>query len=775
MKASQWVWMLGLCLIPLLTHAQPRPDIIWRLGVVGSPTAISANGELFVSASQLTITLWHLPTHQLIRVIPLHRLWGVFPYDWHADIAISPDGTRLAIVGTIKERECSNPKVIFVLIEPQAGTVIRRLEFEEDTTGGAVAFSADGLHIAFPLNSGYTDTGNHLVIARASDGGVEQVLAAPFRIRALRYLADGRLLAACMQRENYYWIWPWIWEVFSNTQRRINHRYTWHETRWELAPNGNYLSIVESNDSSNINFALYDVNEARLIRFEELPFREASAVFSHDSQAFILAIRRYDYASRQYRTLLQVRQSSTGEVVRQWADIDWGGLLSHPFRSEVFVGNRILNWQTGEWVGQVGHFGELNPTNPIQFSPDSRLLITAGGREVSVWRLSDRALHYRLRFMKLIRHCLASPDGTLIVVVLRDYEDRFSQVYLYNLADGSLYRRLPDVDGNITTLRFSPDGSLLAVASAGVHLYRVVDGTLQGLIEDSGHPLVFSPDGRYLVTRRYVWQLPERLPVFAFNWTQWVGDEPNETYSAAFSKDGVWLAVGSVYDESWAYHDLELAGDFQLVRVGSWEPVAYRRDISAIAQLAFLPDGQHLIVGKNDSGGWMEGYHRDGSLHLWQLPGPVERVNRAGGRPQFTLSSTSRYLFALLHRAQANYGSPYYERNMLVLWHVHRGQVLRAQEYEEGIASEVGSPFAVAISPDERLIAFAQPSVVMVARNPLFTPYGDVNGDGCVDDLDLLAVLNAFGSTESAPDVDGDGRVDDADLLIVLFNFDAGC
>jgi hypothetical protein len=62
-----------------------------------------------------------------------------------------------------------------------------------------------GLHIAFPLNSGYTDTGNHLVIARASDGGVEQVLAAPFRIRALRYLADGRLLAACMQRENYYW------------------------------------------------------------------------------------------------------------------------------------------------------------------------------------------------------------------------------------------------------------------------------------------------------------------------------------------------------------------------------------------------------------------------------------------------------------------------------------------------------------------------------------------------------------------------------------------
>ncbi|MGQ9901001.1 MAG: dockerin type I domain-containing protein [Fimbriimonadales bacterium] len=55
-------------------------------------------------------------------------------------------------------------------------------------------------------------------------------------------------------------------------------------------------------------------------------------------------------------------------------------------------------------------------------------------------------------------------------------------------------------------------------------------------------------------------------------------------------------------------------------------------------------------------------------------------------------------------------------------------------------------------------------------------PEGDVNGDGCVDDADLLQVLFAFGSTGSDPaDVNRDGIVDDADLLIVLFNFGAGC
>ncbi len=54
---------------------------------------------------------------------------------------------------------------------------------------------------------------------------------------------------------------------------------------------------------------------------------------------------------------------------------------------------------------------------------------------------------------------------------------------------------------------------------------------------------------------------------------------------------------------------------------------------------------------------------------------------------------------------------------------------------------------------------------------------GDVDGNGCVDDADLLAVLFAFGQTGSglAEDVNGDGVVDDADLLTVLFNFGTGC
>ncbi len=52
----------------------------------------------------------------------------------------------------------------------------------------------------------------------------------------------------------------------------------------------------------------------------------------------------------------------------------------------------------------------------------------------------------------------------------------------------------------------------------------------------------------------------------------------------------------------------------------------------------------------------------------------------------------------------------------------------------------------------------------------------DVNGDGCVDDADLLQVLLRFGETcDSGEDINWDGIVDDADLLTLLMDFGRGC
>ncbi|MCS7064830.1 MAG: hypothetical protein NZL85_01005 [Fimbriimonadales bacterium] len=72
---------------------------------------------------------------------------------------------------------------------------------------------------------------------------------------------------------------------------------------------------------------------------------------------------------------------------------------------------------------------------------------------------------------------------------------------------------------------------------------------------------------------------------------------------------------------------------------------------------------------------------------------------------------------------------------------------------------------------------------VLVPGGDTIDPYlrmalvlGDVDGNDCIDDADLLRVLFAFGRTGNLPeDLNRDGIVDDADLLIVLFNFGRGC
>jgi WD40 repeat protein len=177
-------------------------------------------------------------------------------------------------------------------------------------------------------------------------------------------------------------------------------------------------------------------------------------------------------------------------VVRQWADIA-GSLLSHPFRSEVFVNNRILNWQTGDWVGSVGHLGSfLIQTDPVQFSPDGRLLVIASWNDVSVWRVADRALHYRLSFREPVRLCQVSPDGRLLAVAVQSYYSQDGEVLLYNLEDGSLrWRLFPVWYIEWGAIRFSADGTLLAIApySNETCLYRTADNTLQGVIADYGY------------------------------------------------------------------------------------------------------------------------------------------------------------------------------------------------------------------------------------------------------------------------------------------------
>lgn len=89
---------------------------------------------------------------------------------------------------------------------------------------------------------------------------------------------------------------------------------------------------------------------------------------------------------------------------------------------------------------------------------------------------------------------------------------------------------------------------------------------------------------------------------------------------------------------------------------------------------------------------------------------------------------------------------------------------------------------AIDISPDGRYIVGGGENGATGQREAYLLDTwreGDTNGDGCIDDTDLLNLLFAFGTPGSGytrhEDINKDGIVDDSDLLIVLFSFGSGC
>ena len=98
--------------------------------------------------------------------------------------------------------------------------------------------------------------------------------------------------------------------------------------------------------------------------------------------------------------------------------------------------------------------------------------------------------------------------------------------------------------------------------------------------------------------------------------------------------------------------------------------------------------------------------------------------------------------------------------------------------YQEGRVISLSVAPAYALDPMAQNAVFRQlltNAVQWAAQHACAPSGGDADGNGCVDDADLLQVLFAFGEAGDAADVNCDGMVDDADLLEVLFAFGSGC
>ncbi|BCW95124.1 MAG: hypothetical protein WHS44_01715 [Fimbriimonadales bacterium] len=103
-------------------------------------------------------------------------------------------------------------------------------------------------------------------------------------------------------------------------------------------------------------------------------------------------------------------------------------------------------------------------------------------------------------------------------------------------------------------------------------------------------------------------------------------------------------------------------------------------------------------------------------------------------------------------------------------------QWVRRYEHRNGAGIGVGLYEYELGIPTVYVVGTTQSDYTIIKYPPCYV-VGDVDGNCCVDDADLLLVLFDFGQTgiDLQGDLNSDGTVDDADLLTVLFNFGSGC
>jgi eukaryotic-like serine/threonine-protein kinase len=184
----------------------------------------------------------------------------------------------------------------------------------------------------------------------------------------------------------------------------------------------------------------------------------------------------------------------------------------------VRIRDRLELWD----LSSKRRLGVLNAaTGPMAFSPDGKLLVTAGpNRYLLVWDVVSRRTLVTLKGHEDELLAVSfSPDSTLVATGSRDGTAR-----VWEMATGREVVILKGHQGSVTAVVFSPDGSRLATGGWD-RTVRLWDGlSAQALLtlRESGtvESVVFSPDGNLLAVggsdRVTFWDAtPVHLPTVA--------------------------------------------------------------------------------------------------------------------------------------------------------------------------------------------------------------------------------------------------------------------
>ena len=230
----------------------------------------------------------------------------------------------------------------------------------------------------------------------------------------------------------------------------------------------------------------------------------------------------------------------------------------------------------------------------LSFSPDGTTLVSGGWDGIRLWDGATGELQDTMEFRGLVLFVPYTPDGASLVI-----GHGHSPLELWDLATGQVDYFLPEHTTKISSLAFSPDGSILASGHRdGLRLWDTADGQLR-TIEGSGsdvRSVEFSPDGSLLA---FGSSSVNRWPTVEL-WEVAHGELQRTLYSdmwgvnaLAFSPDGTILASG------------RQNGLVKLWDVTSGQLTAVLGHPTRISSLSFSPDGSTLASACWEEGIWL--------------------------------------------------------------------------------------------------------------------------------------------------------------------------